>query len=521
MANAIADAYINVWLDEQLSTTSTTTHWLEGRLNDLATSLDQAEKRLQAYREQENLVNLDSELDLAKSQLKSLTTALAVVKQELAQQQSIYQEIKNSGANTYTQYSKLPGILADTLLRSLKSQEATAEKKVDELSKRYGPKHPDMISARSELNSIQRTIRQQTLKLVSGIEKQYEVLLDNEQNLSETLNNTRKKIQAISRKQYQLSELEREVKTREQLHDAFFTRINENTASSDFRKTNARVLDPAHEPRFPAKPKKKLFIILAGIAGLFLSTGVIFLSELLNNTVRTRKDIEDKLKLPFLGSLPYVKPATLKKKRQNALHGFGHRHYLENIRTIRTQLQLQTLPEHAVISMVSSTAGEGSTSTLINLASAFGQMGKTLIIDSNFRDHHSLLTKLANSSCRIDNTLVYGLREREFIKPLPTHLPNTDIIPAGKGGDDAQSLLSSTHFDLLLEELRMGYDYVLINSPPLLQYSDAQLVIRHSNCVLYIIAAGHQKLPDLITGALNILQTGKDITGVILNKAKL
>lgn len=520
LANAIARAYIDTWLDSRLTASADNTQWLQGRLNDLGASLDQAEKNLQAYREKENLINLDSELALAKSELEALTHSLAQVKEALAQNRSIYREITSSGAKTVEEYSVLPSVLKDPLLRTLKEQESTSQRKVDELSKRYGPKHPDMIKAITELKSAERHIRLQTMKIVEGIEKQYEVTLANEKALSETLQATRERVQAISRKQYRLSELEREVKSKESLHNRFLTRIGENKATSDFKNTNARVIDSAYEPYYPVKPKKKLIIIMMGMAGLLLSTGIVFLLEMLNNTVRTVREIGEKLKLPVSGRLPYVKRKRKDTKLPQQLFCNKHQLYSEAIRTLRTQISLKHEKGVAVIAVTSAQAGEGRTATAASMAKAFGLLGKTLVIDGNLRQPGHTLNTLLKAE-NPESSLAAILQGAQEPVGVPTETQGVRLIPSGGSIDQAQELLAAPVFVDILRQLEKNYDTIIIDCPPLSGTSDAQHIICHCNTVLYVVEAGKVPAPELIDGGVDILKTGKQITGVVLNKATL
>ena len=232
-ANAISLAYIETWLESKLALTTNATDWMEVRLVDLSSELDESIGNLQDYREQENLIDLESELALANSELTALTQSLAEERGKLATTGTIYQQIQNTGAESIDDYSTLPAVLAHPLIQRLKQDEARIERQAQELSRRYGPRHPRMISAQSELNSIQDIIRQQIEKTVRGVEREYEVARANEAALRETVNNARDRVQVMNRKQHRLNELERNVQTKRDLYDAFFKRISETSATAD------------------------------------------------------------------------------------------------------------------------------------------------------------------------------------------------------------------------------------------------------------------------------------------------
>ena len=515
-ANAISRAYIEAWLESKLALTTNATDWMEVRLVDLSGELDEAIASLQDYREQENLIDLESELALASSELTALTQSLAEERGKLATTGTIYQQIQNTGAESVEEYSTLPAVLAHPLIQRLKEDEARIERQAQELSRRYGPRHPRMIAAQSEMNSIQEIIRQQIEKVVRGVEREYEVAQANEAALRETVNNARERVQVMNRKQHRLNELERNVQTKRDLYDAFFKRISETSATADLQTANARVVEEAKASRNPIAPNKKMIIGVAAIAALLFAAGCAFLKEMLNNTIRSSKDVEEKLHLPVLGLLPAITDKAKKDKVHKLFLDKDEPVFGEAVRTIRTGLSLTALDQkHKIFAVTSTHQGEGKSSTAINTALSLGQLGKTLLIDADLR--RPLVAgefNLKEKSTGLANILA----GYEKVEQCVHSVGNVDILATGITPPNPQELLSSEAFASLIESLREQYDYIVIDCPPVQAVSDSLMVARVCDGMIFVVEAGRLPTQTIIGSIKRLMKAGAPVTGVVLNK---
>ena len=518
-ANAVSEAYIETWLESKLSLTTSATEWMQARLGDLANELNEANQILQDYKERENLIDLESELSLSQSELTSLTESLAEIRKQLATSESIYLQIKKTGAESVEDLSTLPAVLAHPLIQMLKQDESKVERLVQELSRRYGPKHPKMISANSELNSIQDNIRSQIVQIARGVEREYEVVLANEKALKATVDTSRARVQDISRKQFRLNELERQVKTKRDLYDAFFTRIGETTATADLQTANARIVDTAVVPQKPVSPKKKLIVGIAAIVSLLFAAGCAFLKEMLNNTIRTSRDVEEKLHLPVLGVLPIIEDKTKQEKVYRLFLDSEEHRFGEAVRTIRTGLSLTALDQtHKVFSVTSTEPSEGKSSTAINTALALAQLGKTLLIDADLRRPSvAKVFHLNDQNTGLANILAGYDNIESCIKTRN----NLDILPTGTIPPNPQELLASKTFAHFIERVKEDYDYIVLDCPPVQSVSDSLMVAQISDGLMFVVEAGRAPTQAINASIKRLLKAGAPLTGVVLNKVDL
>ncbi|RMD69473.1 MAG: hypothetical protein D6819_06880, partial [Gammaproteobacteria bacterium] len=253
IANTVADAYIESQFEARLQMAKKAVAWLKGRLENLRQKVEASEKALQAYREKEGLVDVSGVRTLTSSQIEDVATRLAQARSKRLQLENLLRQLKSGSAENLDAH---PSLLSDPLIQQLKASEAEAERKLSELSKRYGPKHPKMIAAQSDLEAVRRKLREALSEVSGGIAKRYQIALANERDLSREFEALKKQMQDINRKEFKLQALQREVETNRELYNMFLTRFKETSTAGDVETANARVVDAAAVPGAPYKPNK-------------------------------------------------------------------------------------------------------------------------------------------------------------------------------------------------------------------------------------------------------------------------
>ncbi|WP_257255476.1 polysaccharide biosynthesis tyrosine autokinase [Endozoicomonas sp. SESOKO3] len=515
-ANAIAHAYIDAWLDLRLAVSNHAKDWMEVRLKDLTAELEEAEQALQSYRDHQGLIDLGGELVLSRSELTALTESLAEIRGQLAAAESIYQQVRNTGKDNFEDLSSLPIVLQSDLLQRLKEDKSVLELEVEELSRRYGPKHPRMKSALSKVESINQNIQKQIRKIVQGAEREYEVALANEKAIQANVERARAQVREINRKQFRLNELERQVQTKRDLYDVFFTRIGETQATSDLNTSNARIVDEAIVPLRPHSPEKKLIVVSAAAIAFVLALVLVMIREMLDNTIRISRDVEEKLQQKLLAVIPEKKQPKRKGKDPLKFSPVSCDAFSEAIRTVRSSIQLGASPDQKVFAVTSTVASEGKTSIAFNTAIAFAELGRTLLIETNMRK--PAIQKYIDSVACTEG-LVDILQNQAHVDSCISQHGKLSVLASGSETAAAQDLLASERFSNLLGLLRKQYDYIFIDCPPVEQVSDALLVAEVCDGILYIVGAGKTNVERVNAALGRVNQSGTNITGVVLNKA--
>jgi len=518
IANAVADVYIESYLEARLVVAKKATSWLSDRLGELRQNLQDSEERLQEYRESEKLVDVQGVRTLDSAELAQLRQDYVDARQRRAEAQAVYEQVKNFETLSTGQLLAIPTILNNPIIQRLVETKSISDRKVAELSRRYGVQHPLMQTALTEQREVENDLNTRLRNVTQGIYGNYQAALRAEQSLSRQINTTRGRLQNVSRKEVRLRELEREVETNRQLYDLFLSRGKESDESSKLEEPPARVIDEAIAPIYPIGPNKKKFVVAAFVFASALAIGLIVLLDLLDSTVRVADDVEHKLKASMLGFLPLDKS----NKSGFAFRAFVNKSdksgFAEAIRTIRTSLVLSSLDKpFKTIVVTSSVPGEGKSTVSLNIAEALGQMEKVLLIDADMRrPTMSKALGLAQSTMGLSNIIAGKAGVEDCIHRLPDS--EIDVIVSGTIPNNPLELISSKQFKGLLESLQSQYDRIIIDSAPVHVVSDAQVLSSYADSLIYIVKANSTPVGIASKGIKTLRSVNAPLTGVVLNQ---
>lgn len=514
-ANALANGFIESQLEATMEMSATATNWMNSRLGELRARLKEAEDRLQSFREAENLVDIDGVSTIVAGELSLTADRMIDARRQRAEAESQYRQVQAMRSGGWERLATIPAVLGHPLIQQFKADEAKAKAKVEELSRRYGARHPAMEGARSELNAASASLRGQVEQIVAGIERNYQLAVANENSLRSSFNANKAQIQQISAKEFRLRELQREVEANRALYDTFMTRLKETSATADLDTANARIVDPAVVPSEPVKPKKTLIVLIAGLLALFAGVGLTLLLDALNNTFKSTEEIEGKLNIPVLGILPLLK----KKERSEIAHMFQegqNKPFCEAIRTIRTGVVLSAMDNaHKVIVITSSIPGEGKSTVSANLAFALGQVEKVLLIDADLR--RPALAKNFDfpvGTPGLANLIANTAKLEDCLREVN----GISMLCAGTVPPNPLELLSSQRFAKAIEYLKSKYDRIIIDSPPTQAVSDAMVLSTFANALIYVIKSDSTAIPLVEKGVGQLLQNNAPVTGIVLNQ---
>ncbi|WP_417778253.1 GumC family protein [Stutzerimonas xanthomarina] len=517
-ANALTNGFIETQLEATMEMSMTATNWMNSRLGELRTKLKSAEDRLQAFREKENLVDVDGVTTISAAELSLTGDRMIDARSQRAEAESQYRQVQSMRNGGWERLATIPAVLGHPLIQQFKAEQAKAQAKVEELSKRYGPGHPAMAAARSDLSAASGSLRGQVEQIVAGIERNYQLALANENSLQASFNSNKSKIQDISRKEFQLRELQREVDGNRALYDTFMTRLKETAATSDMDSANARVVDKAVVPNEPIKPKKSLIVAIAALLALFVGVGLTLLLDALSNTFKSTEEVEGRLNIPVFGILPMIKQG----ERSDMARLFSSdkdKSFSESIRTIRTGVVLSGIDNpHKVMVITSSIPGEGKSTVSVNLAFALGQMERVLLIDADLR--RPTLAKSFDfpvGTPGLANLIAGNAKLDECIKTVD----GLDMVGAGTVPPNPLELLSSQRFAKAIEVLKTKYDRIIIDSPPTQAVSDAIILSTLADSLIYVIKSDSTHIPLVEKGVGQLLQNNAPVKGIVLNRVDI
>jgi capsular exopolysaccharide synthesis family protein len=516
-ANAHADAYIENILDARLAVTQSASSWMAVRVQELRSKLQQSEADLQAYREQEKLIDAEGVQALPTLRINDLSARLVDARRRLSSARIAYFQVYGEDSGSI---ESVPAILENPAVQQFRQVQAQAGQKVAELAKRYGPKHPKMIAARSDLTEATENLDTQQRAVSGGIRAEYLAAQSEVSALNQELDEAKQNYQEVSRKGASLDELQREVETNRQLYELFYSRMRETAQTGDLQSVNARVVQAAAVPSLPIKPQKKTAVMMALAFSLAVGIAAAFLLEQLADTIRSTSDVEKMFDLPLLAAVPVLgRRAT--RRAATALFDNEERRFGEAIRTLRTSLSLSDLDDPAkVILVTSSIVGEGKSTMAMNLALAFAKVERVLLVDADMR-RPSIASKL-----NLDlNTpgLPQLLASTANLNKCITFRDdlNLEILKTGEVPQDPLELLSPAVLSKLMNTLRKTYDRIIVDSPPMLPVSDAAVLSAHADSIVYVVKFDSTKTRQINAGLDRLHRHHGKRAGILLNKVNL
>lgn len=515
IANTIATTYIDADIDIRSRLRQRATDWLADRLSDLKGNLEASERSLQQYREREGLPDTKG---LAQSgvvrQLEVLSSALNEATERRVEAEANYRQAKDAKDGA----ASSPIVLRSAGIDRLKDLEAQADKRVVELEQRYGPEHPRLVQARTELTQARANTRRGIENVVSSFAKEYEVAVANERAAEKALAAAKGSIQHINRKEFQLEALEQDLTTNRQIYEKFMNRYRETRAASDTQVSLvARVIDPAVQPTVPYKPRKHEIVGGGFIAGLLLAAMVALLLERMNSTVKSADEVEQKLGQPTLAVVPRLSGRAAEE---------AGRYYLDNpssifaeaIRTARTSILLSAIDSaNKVLLVTSSVPSEGKTSFAVNLALAHAQAKKTLLIEADLR-RPTVVRQLGLDPGKPGLTSLFA-GDASFPECVQrVEGSSLYVLPSGPTPENPQELLASPRFRQLIDRVSSACEVVIIDSPPVHLVSDAVVLSTLATGVIFVVKADETPYP-LARRCLRALhEVGALVVGVALNQ---
>lgn len=484
-ANAHAAAYIEGIIDARVSATQTALNWMGKRVEELRNNLQDSEAQLQAFREQEKLIDVEGYQALQTQEVNDLSTRLVNARRGLSATKIAYLQVYGDESAAI---ESVPAVLNNVAAQEFRTIQALAEQEVAELGKLYGPKHPEMIAAQSKLAEATQNLEVQHQDIAGGIRAEYLAAQAEVAALEADLSGAKQQYQEVTRKGSNLASLQQEVDTNRELYQLFYSRVQETAQTGDLMSVNASVVEPAAVPRYPYKPNKARAVILAFVLSLFAGISAAFLLEQFNNTIRNRADVEAKIGLPLLGMVPLLTDKA-RKQAGLALLDDTEKSFGEAIRTIRTGISLSSLDRpHKIVLVTSSVGAEGKSTVAMNLALAFAQSERVLLLEADMR-RPSLARNLNLDLSRPG--LSELLAQQAGIEDCVTSLEeyNLDVLATGLIPPEPLRLLSSNAFSQVIGELRSTYDRVIIDSPPTLGVSDSAVLSTHADSLVYVVKA--------------------------------
>ena len=388
LVNATAEAYKEYTNQKREARIRDNVRWLTREIAQLKEKVQDAEKALHEYKKQSKILSLESEKTLHLRELSEIRSDYNKIKVERLELEAQIREIKQV---LETEATYIPAFLREELLHALHGQIISAQLELIRLRKQYGPRHPKIIQAETNIQSMQAEFTRSLEKAIQSRESKLRVLQSKEKNLQASMNTYKKKAIRFEGNQIKYALLDLEARSNRQLYDILVEKLKEINLIQNLQAEEVTIVERAKLPNQPLPSKKEMNLLIALLMGLSLGVGGAFFLEYLDMGLKTRDEVERYLKLPTLGIIPILRRARKPRRKEE------YRKFIDQMRTegsiaeafdtLSVNLDINSAERSLKTLLVTSaTMGEGKTLTAINLAISAAQSGKkVLLVDLDLR----------------------------------------------------------------------------------------------------------------------------------------
>jgi capsular exopolysaccharide synthesis family protein len=555
VANTHARLFVRGGLERMTSAMDQVRGFLEQKLDDLQRKLQAAETAVLRFQSQHQLLPIDLSKDVASERLMDLSRRLTAAEAERISLEAQYRLVKDGETDG------LPAVLASPLIQKLREEYNRLEVEHALLAARYTKDYPGRQQVAGQLARARQLLDSEIRKVARGVEANYTAAERTVEKLTAELDSQRGRLIDRKDEDGELLTKMREVETTRALHDNLLARVKDLDVLAGAEASNMNIVEAAKPPKWPSTPNTRMNLLLAGITGLVLGTGMAFVRDGLDGTIRDAAELRRMTGVGTLAVIPDLDappPGTPRERllwhatraRQVALHGWhkvsgnghtngngahpqkrsrstravvslanGHSAALaEAYRTLRTSLLLGDTSRHVLL-VTSAAGGAGKTSTSVNTAAALAACGaRVLLIDGDLRlpcCHRALGAKLAPGL----GDFLTGAYAQAPIQQ--TSVANLSLLSAGQPLASPTELLSSPRMRELMERVRDAFEFVIVDSPPLLAVSDALLLGRLVDGVVLITERGRTRREELASALERLRESGVAPLGAVLNRGPL
>jgi capsular exopolysaccharide synthesis family protein len=377
-----------------------------------------------------------------------------------------------------------------------------------------GENHPDVLRLKGAVAELRRQLASALDGLKAGIQADYEVARQKYAALDEELSKIKTSdIVSEGENFLPFDRAERNVSIQRDILTALRARITQTGIEVEVPRTTVDVIEEAEPPERPSSPLVVLNIFLSVVLGLMAGTGLAFFVEYLDVSIKTVDEVEKYLGLPVLAVIPQ-QSRPLTEAGQSSGQG-------EAYRALRTSLALLAREgKQKIFTVISGGVGEGKSTTLFNLAYVCAEQGsKVLIVDSDLRRpvQHKMVG-LANRTGMV-NVLTDELKIEDVVQE--TGVPNLWLMPSGRLRRGSLGIMNNARLRAMLDALKDRYDFVLLDSPPILGVTDAAILASEADGVLLVVQ--YRKYPKIISlrAKRMIENAGGHLMGAVLNNINI
>lgn len=498
-ATAVTNTLVNMFIERDYTlrnnAISQSSKWLQRQLDDIRQRMDESNRTLNKFEADHGVSTIGDNQNRFSEEMVELSRQLMQAQADRIQLQSYLSELGDA------QDHSLPQINGNPVVQELTKKLADIKAQIAETQAVYGGNHPNIKKLQNEADELQAQLKAQRAEILRDLKTSYTAAQAREHLMQSQMQGASKQMTILA----QYNALKKEADANTQLYQALYQKIKEAAIAAETKSSNIRVVDRARVLDRPTRPHRRQNIGIGLLVGILGGVIMAFLREAMDTRIRTPDDIKRCLGAESVSVVPVIKKVELSHQgprhrlpshngqekatlfqlnRPNSAEG-------EALRSIAVSVRLsrQNVRTPQVLLVISPLMGEGKTTLSVNLALTLAQHGTTCIVDADLR-HDSVARVLGVVADHgLKEVLLETMELDEVIVPA-VHLPNLSLLAPGCGPGEPGELLSSKAMLSLVGRLRQRFDFVVIDSPPMLLFSDGRALSTFADGVIVVGRSG-------------------------------
>lgn len=521
VANTVAESYVEHQLQSKHEATGGALDWLAGRLNELRSQLVQTEQAAEAYRADNELMATDRRLAFGEQELAALNQELIRSRTERIVTEAKLRRIRQL-RNSGKELDAVPEVMMSPIIANIRQQQMQLAREEAQLRQEYGPRHPKVTELQADKDKLEGRLEAEIANIIGGLENEIAIIEVREQTLQANLERAKAASVQNNRAEIELRFLDREAQSTRALYETFLNRFKELSEQREMLKPGVRVVSTAAVPAAPSFPQVELVTGAGFMGSLMFATLLAFVVDRLDRGIRTGRQAEEVLDVPHIGFVPKFGGSVRGQGLPRYLADKPTSAYAEAIRTVQTALYFSNVDRPPqVVLVTSSVPAEGKTTLALSLASLLARSGrKTVAVDLDLR--RPTLGSGLRSGDRGDLVdFMWGEKTLDEILHEVSDLNTLNVIPARRLTASPTDLLTSQRMTSLMTDLRERYEYVVLDSPPLLGMSDSRFAARLADAVVFVVRWSKTN-EEVASKGLKILRDGgAPVAGAVLTRVNV
>jgi polysaccharide biosynthesis transport protein len=545
IANAVANAYITDQLNAKFEANRRAIAWLQDRLQELGQQASTAERAVNAFKAQNNIVSNGGK-PIDEQQVTDLNSRLVAARAQesdtlarLNQFETILRSNSVESSSIGTLDASGSDALSNPIINKLREQYLELARRESEWSPRFGSQHLAVVNIRSRMQDIRKSILDEVHRLAESTRSDFEVAKQRRQDIEKQLAEAVSQSRATNSAELTMRDLEGSAKGYRSLYDTFLQRYMGSVQQESFPIAEARLISPASPPQSKSKPKTALILVLGILGGVALGAGLGWLRDAMDRVFRTAAEIESTLRLPCLSLVPLLqKPAPGPRQPDGppsqraistrsgvywAVIGMPLSRFAEAIRSIKLAIDLNpSKTSNKIVGITSSLPNEGKSTLAASLALLIAHSGKSVIIvDCDLRNPSLSASLAPNASAGIVEVISGARSLEETVWRDPS--TNLIFLPVVRSTPllHTSEILSAEQTRKLFDKLRAMYDYIIVDLPPLTPVVDVRATTALIDCFILVVEWGRTKI-DVVEHALHTAPNVYEaLIGTVLNKTDI